>query len=151
MSDVRVYDKMKWHVESVEEMGLDESNAAHHIAYFFRWLLDHQMTSDMLRQDFAQELAAYRNGSLSALDFLLICDGCLVSDMLSTEANAFAHDYYGPQRSVYLPDFDKCFGNRYANVYQVPWSEDIYREIGAVIDKRLEEWKRKQDRIPGKA
>ena len=43
---VVVYDKGKYHDGSIEEAGLPEKHADHHIVYFLRWLITNDLMSD---------------------------------------------------------------------------------------------------------
>ncbi len=105
MSKNKAYDKAKWHSDTVSDYGLPVSHASHHIVFFFRWLIEHDLISEWLRTEEPEEYEAVRGARLSALEYFENnLDGCLISDGLNEEGNAFAEAYFDYDRGRYIDD-----------------------------------------------
>src|SRR5262245_40032532 len=99
-----VYDKAKYHLESVEEAGLPESHASNHTVPILRWLIDNGLMSQFFVTESGDDLRRYKLGGLTIHGLYESWDTCLISDMLSDEGNAFAMDYFDFERGKYLQD-----------------------------------------------
>ena len=85
-----VYDKAKYHDESVAQAGLPDEHASNHIVPMLRWLIENDLMSEFFLTEGAEALARYRAGELSIHELFDWWDTCLISDMLSAQGNAFA-------------------------------------------------------------
>src|SRR5215813_7477537 len=95
MTSPHVYDKAKYHVETVEAHGLPEEHASNHTVLFLRWLIEHDLMSKWFVEEIGGDFEQYRAGKKSIYDLYNDWwDGCLVDDMLSEEGNAFAMEYF---------------------------------------------------------
>ncbi len=142
MIQPKVYDKSKWHLETVAEHGLPEEHASHHIAFFFRWCIEHDLVSEWLRTELPDDYVAVRDGRLSALNYFeKMLDGCLVDDMLTDEGNAFASAYFDYDVGRYLDDLIGALKGDLPSEYHIPLNDDAYESIKAVIDRRYAAWK----------
>ena len=88
------YDKAKYHYESVEQQGLSEDHAANHTVFFLRWLIEHDLMSELFISESGAMLQDFREGSATIHEVYQSWDCCLVDDMLSEEGNAFAKSYF---------------------------------------------------------
>jgi len=104
-----VYDKAKYHLESVQQSGLDNVQSQVHTAFFLGWLIDNSLLSSEMENDSADLLAQYRSGEKTALDVYGWWDGCLIDDMLSDEGNEFAAEYFDFSRGEYIHDYIALF------------------------------------------
>jgi hypothetical protein len=142
MSEIKVYDKSKWHDETVAEYGLPEENACHHIVFFFRWCIEHDFVCAWLSEESPDDYAAIRDGSLSAVDYFeRLLDGCFSDDMLTDEGNAFASAYFDYDAGRYLDDLINTLKGDLPSEYHIPFNEDTYGQMKAVIDGRYAAWK----------
>ena len=139
-----VYDKAKYHDDTIQELGLPEEHATHHTLYFFRWLIEHDLTSELFRDEGSDVLSQYRNGSVSLYQVYEWWDNCLVSDMLSEKGNAFAMAYFDFERGRYLRDYAETLQKGLPSEFHVPFTDENYRTIAAVIDRRFREWQTSQ-------
>ena len=48
-----VYDKAKYHDDTIEELGLPEEHASNHAVFFLRWLIDHSLVSSFFLSESA--------------------------------------------------------------------------------------------------
>lgn len=135
-----VYDKGKYHLETVENYGLPESHAYHHTLYFFRWLIEHDLMSDEFRAEtkpFGQDNVT-NDAVLQTYEWW---DCCLVDDMLSDEGNAFAQYYFDFDEGGYLSDYMGLLQAGLPSEYHIPLTEENYQQLKQIIDRRYAEWK----------
>lgn len=139
MSNPHVYDKAKYHLESVEDAGLPDAHASNHIVVILRWLIENGLTSEEFST--GEAFDRYRSGELSIQDlFLDWWDGCLVSDMLSEAGNAFAMHYFDYEKGGYLRDYTAVLGGSAPSEFHVEYSEANYAKLKKVMDQRYREW-----------
>ncbi|WP_349855045.1 DUF7832 domain-containing protein [Bacteroides cellulosilyticus] len=151
-----VYDKAKWHYEA-ESMPkeLPEIVGATHIAFFVRWCIENNLMSREFKEEFANELEQIKNKELDCRDFFFDCmDGVFTSDELNTKGKKFAAAYYHSEKTVfakkysyYLIDYENWtkikFGSQYnpdTSYFYIENSEDNYKEIKEICDKRYSEF-----------
>ena len=137
-----VYDKAKYHMESVEGHGLPEEHAYHHTTFFLSWLLKHHMMSDFFERESETLGEDFRAGRATVNAVYEFWDCCLISDMLSEEGNAFAMAYYDFDRGAYLPDYLSHLQGSLPSEFHVPYTPENERRIHAIIDQRYQEWNR---------
>ena len=137
-----VYDKTKYHDDTVEELGLPEEHAANHTAFFLRWLIERSLVSELFETEGADILAPFRDGQASIHDVYEWWDGCLVDDMLSDEGNAFARSYFDFDRGDYMQDYARVLQRDLPTEFHVPYTEENYQAIRAVIEDRYAAWQR---------
>jgi hypothetical protein len=136
-----VYDKAKYHDDTIQELGLPEEHAANHTVFFLRWLVEHSLMSELFETEGTQVLAAFRAGEASIHRLYEWWDNCLIDDMLSDEGNAFAQAYFDFERGQYLKDYARVLQRTLPSEFHVPYSEENYQAIRVVIDRRYEEWR----------
>lgn len=135
-----VYDKAKYHDDTVEEFGLPEEHAANHTVFFLRWLIEHSLVSSFFQTESADVLDAFRAGKASIHDVYEWWDRCLISDMLSDEGNAFAQAYFDFERGEYLRDYAQVLQRDLPSEFHVAYTEQNYQSMRAVIDARYAAW-----------
>jgi hypothetical protein len=141
-----VYDKAKYHYESVEGHGLSEEHAANHTVFFLRWLIEHDLMSEEFVDESAASLEKFRAGEAGIHEVYGEWDCCLVDDMLSDEGNAFAMHYFDFDRGKYLHDYAETLQRGMPSEFHVEYSEENYQRIKAVIDRRYQLWKARRKR-----
>ncbi|MDJ0941445.1 MAG: hypothetical protein QNJ00_16910 [Woeseiaceae bacterium] len=137
-----VYDKAKYHLDSVAEDGLPEEQAAVHTAFFLGWLMDNDLMSEEFVADSAEQIAAYKRREMTALQLYARWDYCLVDDMLSNEGNRFAAHYFDFSTGSYLTDYLSILVQDLPSQFQVEYSWDNQEVISHRIDKRYQYWKK---------
>lgn len=135
-----VYDKGKYHLETVDEYGLPESHAYHHTVYFFRWLLEHDLVSEEFRTE-TPSFDPSRVTNDSTLNIYEWWDTCLVDDMLSDEGNAFAQHYFDFDKGQYLADYIGLLQGKLPSEFHIPLTEANYQKLQQIIDRRFADWK----------
>ena len=141
MSSQHVYDKAKYHHETIEQHGLSEEHAANHTVVFLRWLIERRLMSEFFEQEAEGILRQFRAGEVSIHQVYGWWDGCLVDDMRSEEGNAFAMHYFDFERGCYIHDYIETLQGRLPSEFHVDYTEDSYQKMRQVIDRRYDEWK----------
>jgi hypothetical protein len=144
MNNPVVYDKAKYHRESVELAGLDEVQAEVHTAFFLGWLIDNNLISDEMRDECGELLAEYKSRKKTAIDVYGWWDCCLVDDMLSDEGNAFAQAYFDFTNGQYLTDYADLLVQDLPSEFHVPYTWENYEIIRRQIDRRYSDWRQTQ-------
>ncbi len=135
-----VYDKAKYHDESIDQLGLPEEHAENHTVFFLRWLIEHGLMSDFFLQESADVLACWRDGEATIHDVYRHWDSCLVEDMLSETANAYAADYFDFETGTYLADYAELLQRDLPTEFHVVYNEDNYRRLCERLDARYAQW-----------
>lgn len=141
MGSPHVYDKSKYHLETVEEAGLPERHASNHIVVILRWLIENELLDASFAADQRAQLDRYRAGELSIHElFVERWDGCLVSDMVSDAGNAFAMHYFDYEKGNYLRDYIEVLASSVPSEFHVEYTEANYARMKQVIDQRYRDW-----------
>jgi hypothetical protein len=135
-----VYDKAKYHDDTINELGLPEEHAANHTAFFLRWLIERSLMSNFFETEGADVVKAFRNGQASIHDVYDWWDRCLIDEMLSDEGNAFAQSYFDFERGEYMKDYARVLQRDLPSEFHVPFTEANYQAIRGVIDVRYAAW-----------
>ncbi len=133
MESPHVYDKAKYHYETVEEYGLTEDHADNHTVFFLRWLIERGLMSEEFVDESATILEKFRTGEAGIHDVYGWWDCCLIDDMLSDEGNDFAMHYFEFNNGKYLHDYAETLQRELPSEYHVDYSEENYQCIKAVI------------------
>jgi hypothetical protein len=95
------YDATDWHSEAAEDLGLDYDAAGAHIAYWFAWLVEHDLESgfvctdsDDLIRDYVTSLNRIKDGEPDAINAMLSEAEELHGTMLSDAGNRFTKANY---------------------------------------------------------
>jgi hypothetical protein len=136
-----VYDKAKYHLESVDDLGLPEEHAFNHTTYFLSWLVKSNLMSEWFCSESADELAKYKAGAASINELYEWWDTCLISDMLGEEGNAFASAYFDFERGNCIAGYQATLQRDLPSEFHVPYTAENEALIHAVISGRFMEWK----------
>ena len=142
-----VYDKGKYHLETVENYGLPESHAYHHTLYFFRWLIEHDLMSEWFRSE-TKPFEATNVTNEAILQIFEWWDCCLVDDMLSEEGNAFALHYFDFEKGRYLSDYMGLLQGNLPSEYHIPLTEGNCQRLKKTVERRYADWKNPTPRPP---
>ena len=142
-----VYDKAKYHLDSVANLDLPEEQAAVHTAFFLGWLMDNDLCSEEFIEDSGAQIEAYRRRKLTALEVYARWDYCLVDDMLNEEGNAFAQSYFDFSTGQYTSDYKALLARKERSVLHVPYTWENQKKIGRQISKRYIRWKHPERRV----
>ncbi|MDJ0916905.1 MAG: hypothetical protein QNJ05_04010 [Woeseiaceae bacterium] len=138
--DPVVYDKAKYHFDSVQELGLPDEQAYVHTAFFLGWLMENDLCSKEFVDDSCEQIEAYKRRETTALDVYAAWDGCLVDDMLSETGNAFAASYFDFSNGKYIDDFAELLVRKMKSEFHVPYTWENQAKINHRIGKRYRDW-----------
>lgn len=141
MDSPHVYDKGKYHDETIDEYGLPEEHAVNHTVVVLRWLIER----DLVGGDFTEEsepLEKYQRDEMSIHELYNWWDRCLVDDMLSEEGNSFAQHYLDLKTGQFIHDYIRLLQGDLESEFHIPYTEENYQQISKVIDRAYEQWKK---------
>jgi hypothetical protein len=138
-----VYDKAKYHDETVEEYGLSDKHAENHTIFFLRWLIENGLMSAEFMDGSAAILENFQLSKASIHEVYRYWDRCLMENMLSEEGNAFAKSYFDFQRGRYMDDYARTLQGDLPSTYHINYSEKNYQLMKEIIDRRYKAWKNK--------
>ncbi|HUG11976.1 MAG TPA: hypothetical protein VMM36_13230 [Opitutaceae bacterium] len=142
MKSPHVYDKAKYHHETIEQHGLSDEHAANHTVVFLRWAIERRSMSDFFEKEAMDVLRKFRAGAVGIHEVYEWWDCCLIDDMLSEEGNAFAMHYFDFQEGRYLRDYISTLQRGLPSEFHIDFTEENYGAMKSVIDRRYEEWKK---------
>jgi len=123
---------------------IDEIHGFTHTGFYLVWLAENNLVSDLVKQDFSEELATTLNREKGPIHLYEMMDGCLIGDMLSDEGNSFSQFYY---EKYYLGDFEFVF-DEVKDTYLVSPTWESYDRMVPVIQSRYEKWQRSKVKKP---
>lgn len=141
MSSPHVYDKAKYHYETIEQHGLSGEHATNHTVMFLRWLIERRMMSEFFETESEGPPWQFGPGAMSIHQVYNWWDCCLVDDMLSEEGNAFALHYFDFEHGRYIHDYIETLQGSLPSEFHVVYTEDNYQKMRQIIDRRYAEWK----------
>ena len=130
MNDIIVYDKAKYHDETIFQNKLKPVQAEVHTAFFLGWIIDNDLCSNMFLENSNDYINGFKNRKTTALEIYEWWDCCLTSDMLNSQGNDFAKYYF---------NFEKV------KFFTVKYNLANYLKIKEYIDKNYKEWSNKSD------
>ncbi len=136
-----LYDKAKYHLESIEKLGLPEIHAYIHTGLFVGWLVKNSMLSDWFAEECSDEINDFLSKQITAPELFRLWDGALVDDMLSDDGNKFAQSYFEFETGRYLKDYSRHVSSGLQSEFHVEDSWDNFEKASKMIDRRYGEWK----------
>ncbi len=143
-----VYDKGKYHDETVMEGNLPEDRASVHTAFFLGWLIENKLCSDEFKSESDELIAQYKNRSKTAVQVYEWWDRCLIDDMLSDEGNAFASEYFDFEKGQYLSDYAELLVKDLPSEFHVPYTWESQEIMNQRISDRYQKWKGGRSKRP---
>lgn len=146
------YDKAKWHFDAEDfpkSIAIEQGGV--HIAFFYRWMLEHGFAGEDLLEEMAEEVELVKSGRYSALDLLFeFNDGVLLAEDFNEAGVQFADQYYEMDSNFakrfgsYLTDYGAMtlahMSGLEESEYGIVFSDENYREVKAVLDQRYQEF-----------
>lgn len=133
------YDKSKWHFDAEDfpqELSTDQGTV--HIAFFYRWMLEHQLANTTVIEE--DDLGLYEQlmkGEITTLDFFIeFYDGVLIDEDLTEEGAAFASTYY----DAYLTDYENLplqLFDGYDSLYAAIYNEENYALVARLLEGKF--------------
>jgi hypothetical protein len=138
------YDDASWHSGDDFPKDLPADAGATHTGMFLAWALLSGLAGEIHASELPEDLERLRSRSVTPGQFFLdVCDGKLTDEDLNDEGNGFAQAYFDLERGSYLEDYDRVLVRELASQYHVADSWENFDLLRPVLDKRLDEWRRK--------
>lgn len=149
------YDDASWHYGGDFPEGIPEKNSATHSGMFVNWCINNNLHSDVLKEDFKNEIESLKKREITGADFVInTLDGKFSEYNLNDLGNAFAKDYYvdetdfTDQFSSFATDYINIFDSlaeesdfEYETFYHIEDTYENYDLMKQIIDHRFLEWK----------
>lgn len=100
-----VYDKAKYHSESVETEGLLEGQEFVHTGFYLGLLIENDLLDDFL----GGEVSEFKRRGIAGSEIYPRCDDALVDDMLDAEGNAFSQHFFDFEKGQFVDDYQKVY------------------------------------------
>jgi hypothetical protein len=136
-----VYDKAKYHDETISSMELDEHQAFVHTGMFLGWLIERNLCSDEFLRDNEEVINSFKNRLMTGSQVYAHNDGVLIDDMLNEEGNAFAQFYFDFDEGQFLNDWRQFMCVGLPSEFNVQDTWENYDKIKFIIHQRYMEWK----------
>ena len=138
------YDDASWHYGGDFPAELPPEAGATHAGMFLAWALLRGL-GGQIHRDEPGTLEALRSRQTTPGRFLVErCDEKFTDEDLDDEGNEFARAYFDLDKGEYLSDYEKVLGKGLPSLYHVADSWKNFDVLKPVLDRRLEEWKRRR-------
>jgi len=143
MSNPFVYDKAEYHTDGDYPPGLPQEQAFVHTAMYLGWIVDNGLYSEEFAEEpqDAELITQFQRRETKPTALYSAWDGCLTSDMLNDEGNAFSQDYFDFDKGRYLSDYEELLAADLPSLYHVSETWENYHTLAAHVSKRYTEWK----------
>ena len=137
------YDDAEIYFLNFENDDLPNEAGATHIGMFVAWLIIHNLVSEDLQEEAAEEIEKVKSREITGRDFVVdICDCKLFDEELNEEGNEFTTWYY---ETKYIEDYCQVFeitGGTTVEFCSVEDNWENFDKLAPVLDKRFEDWKK---------
>lgn len=137
-----VFDKAKYHFESINEAGLDEEQAYIHTGLFFAWIIKNDLYSKLLLKENPIEIEQTKNEKIPPSQIYMDWDGVLIGELLNQVGYNFTTDYFDFSNGDYADDYSEILCANDPDIFRVKNTWDNYHKIAKTIDKRFIDWKK---------
>ncbi|MBD3681128.1 hypothetical protein H3005_04530 [Stenotrophomonas sp. Br8] len=134
------YDDASWHSDGDFPADLAPEAGATHIGMYVAWLLLQGMAGEELVDDMKDELHALTQRTMTPAQFLLVCDGKFLDDMINDEANAFTLEYYQADDCLYPDDYIELLADDLPSIYHAADTWENFDRLAPVIAQRFTTW-----------
>ena len=135
-----VFDKAKYHDNSIEQLGLDEEQSFVHTGLFFAWLVNNGLMSEFFIHETGSEIEKLKARKITPSTLYMKWDGVLLGEMLSDQGFQFAIKYFDFDNGTYLADYENVFNVTGDQIFTVKDTWDNYLKIKPAIDAAYEKW-----------
>jgi len=136
-----VYDKAKYHFESIEENQLPEIQAYVHTGLYLGWLVDNNLLDSEFINDFGQDIPKFKNKEITGSQLLFLWDGALIDDMLNEEGNKFSQYYFDFDHGQYITDYETHMTQNLQSIFHVEDTWENHETVKDFVNKRYSTWK----------
>ena len=135
-----VFDKAKYHFESIDKAQLDEEQAYVHTGLFFAWIIKNDLYSEFLMEESLEEIESTKKEKISPIEMYMNWDGVLIGELLNKIGYNFALEYFDFENGEYVNDYEMILANDDPDIFRVKNNWENYHKIAKIIDERFEKW-----------
>jgi hypothetical protein len=140
--DKYVFDKAKYHFDSVEEDGLVEEQAYVHTGMFLAWLINNDLVSPSFIEESGDEIMSVRSRQFSPSEIYMNWDGVLLGEMMNNEGFNFSLKYFDFDKGQYLKDYERLLCPHSENLFAAKDTWENYDKLKPAIDTAFVKWKK---------
>lgn len=136
-----VFDKAKFHDNTIAQLGLNEEQSFVHTGLFFAWLVNHDLMSDFFVKESGDNIQKLKERKISPSSLYMEWDGVLLGEMLNEQGFNFALHYFDFDKGSYVKEYEGIFGLKRGQIFTVKDSWVNYEKIKPMIDAAYERWR----------
>lgn len=141
-NNINIYDQANYHYGGDFPGDLDHFQAYVHTGMYLGWLIDNNLVSGDFMENLHHEIHAFKDRTLTGTKiYESCCDGILMLEDLTEEANRFSLQYFDFEHGQYLQDYDAVLAYNLPSAYHVADTWENYAVLKEVLDKRFADWK----------
>jgi hypothetical protein len=138
-----VYDKAKYHYDGDFPEDLPLEHAYIFTGFFLGWIVDHEMYSEGVKNQFSREIDDYKQRRITGPQLYRQLGGVLAKDVLNDIGNEFANYYYTNLQTGRYREYLYHFMERFdcsLSIYHVEDTWDNYFNMTQAIVDEYEYW-----------
>lgn len=136
-----VFDKAKYHFDSINEAKLDAKQAYVHTGLFFAWIIKNDLYSEFLLEESKDEIEQTKSEKISPAELYMNWDGVLIGELLNKIGFNFTMDYFEFEKGEYVNDYEEILSSEEdPDIFRVKNNWENYHKIAKIIDERFEKW-----------
>jgi len=139
-----IYDKAKYHFESIKINGLPEIHAYIHTGLFLGWLIENSLLDHEFLEGVSNDIQRFIKREISGPELFSMWDGVLDDEMLNDDGNKFTHIYFDFKNGQYIYDYIKYLAEDLPSEFHVQDTWENYEKAKIFIDEGYERWKLSQ-------
>ncbi|MDG6894104.1 hypothetical protein [Volucribacter amazonae] len=138
------YDDQNWHINENFPEYLDSRCAMTHMGYYMAWIVNNDLVSDMLKENFPKEIDLLLQRKITGVDFIITCcDNKITSDDMNELGNLFSKYYY---EEKYFTDYVDLCDLENESIFDEPNTWSKYDKLSEVIDVRYQKWLKRNNK-----
>ncbi len=139
-----VFDKAKYHFDSINEAELNEEQAYVHTGLFFAWIIKNDLYSEFLLEESKDEVEQTKSEKISPSKLYMNWDGVFIGELLNKVGFNFTMDYFEFDKGKYVNDYEETLSSdNDPDIFRVKNNWENYHKLAKVIDNRFKKWNKK--------
>ncbi len=140
VDDKYVFDKAKFHDNSISEAGLDDVQSFVHSGIFLSWIVRNDLISDYLLKECTRLIKLTKTEKVSPTELYEYLDGGLIGELFNKVGYNFALDYFDFDTGYYVEDYDTALTLNEPDIFRAANTWESYHKIAKIMDSRFEKW-----------
>ncbi len=137
-----IFDKAKYHLQSVQNDKLDERQAFVHTAIFIDWCLNKGLLTQEFQEKYLQTILHIKIKACLPTQLYVEIGGVFTGRILNLKGYNFAMHYFHLSNGKYLKEYEKLFDlkNRKVSFYSIADDWDNYEKVAIMLDNKFDNW-----------